>query len=79
MGQAPDLKWLAVIVEGLAAFQLKHYFGPGSRYYDHVTQQHPPLGAITFDYFDEVWIYSLDGPVVLRLSNGPVPMTVHHV
>ena len=79
MGQAPDLKWLAVIVEGLAAFQLKDYFGPGSRYYDHVTQQHPPLGVITFDYFDEVWISSWRGPVVLHLSNGGTEMMVHHL
>ncbi len=79
MGQAPDLKWLAVIVEGLAAFQLKEYFGPGSLFFDHATQQHPPLGVITFDYFDEVWVYSLNRPVVLRLFDGGAQMTVHHL
>ena len=44
MGQASDLKWLAVIVEGLAAFQLKDYFGSGSRYYDHVNAAASSLG-----------------------------------
>ena len=79
MGQAPDLKWLAVIVEGLAAFQLKEYFGPGSIFFDHATQQHPPLGVITFDYFDEVWVCSLNRPVMLRLFDGGAQTTVHHL
>jgi len=79
MDQAPDLGWLAVMVEGLAASELKVYFGPGSRFYDHETQQHPPLRTTTFDYFDEVWVCSLGGPVVLRLSDGGAHTTVHHV
>ena len=79
MVNAPDLKWLAVVVDGLAAFQLKDYYGPGSRYYDHANARHPDLDGINFDYFDDAWICSLEGPVVLRLHDGGTQMTVHHV
>ena len=81
MQNAPDQKWLMVLVEGMAAFWLNHYFGigPGSRCYDRGTQQHPPVEGIAFDYFDEVWVYSLNGSVVLRLSDGGTQCTVHHI
>ena len=71
MDGAPDLKWLAVMVGGIAGFQLGHYFGPGSPYYDPATQMQPPaLDGISFSYFDEVWVVSVRGDVVLRLSDG---------
>ncbi len=79
MDASDGLKWLAVIVEGLAAFQLQDYYGPGSRYYDHDKMQHPVLGGISFDYFDDVWISSWRGGVVLLLSNGGTEMMVHHL
>ena len=80
MDDAPDLKWLAVMVDGLAGFQLGHYFGPGSRYYDPTAQMQPPaLDGISFSYFDEVWVGSVRGDVVLRLSDGGRRVTVTHL
>ena len=52
MGNSPDQKWVAVILEGIAAQDLSDHFGAGS---------HPPprldseIGDITFPYFDQVW------------------------
>ena len=77
---APDLKWLVVMVDGVAGFQLGHYFGPGSRYYDPAAQMQPPaLDGISFDYFDEVWVVSVRGDVVLRLSDGGRQVSVTHL
>ena len=65
LDDAPDLKWLAVMPEYEPGWLLNDFFGPGS------PSPHPSLDAITFDYFDEVWVAarSLDGEsyVVLRL------------
>ena len=36
-----------------------------------------PLEGITFDYFDEVWVYSQCVPVVLRLSDDGAQTAVH--
>ena len=62
MDDAPDLKWLVVMVYGLPGWQLTHHFGPHSRALS------PTLDGITFDYFDGVWVVSKE--VVLRLSDG---------
>ena len=68
---APDLKWLAVVLDGSAGWQLKHYFGGESRMLP------PKLDGVLFDYFDEVWAIRAttfkpgeDVFVVLRLSGG---------
>ena len=79
MANSPGLKWLAVMVEGLAVFQIKDYYGPGSRYYDHTNAQHPALDGIAFSHFDEVWVCSWKGPAALRLLDGGAEMTVHHL
>lgn len=80
MDGAPDLKWLAVMVGGIAGFQLRHYFGPGSPYYDPAAQMQPPaLDGISFSYFHEVWVVSVRGDVVLRLSDGGRTVTVNHI
>ncbi len=42
------------------------------------TMTAPALG-VEFDYFDEVWVCSLSGPVVLHLFNGGTEMMVHHL
>ena len=72
MDNSPGLRWLAVILEGLAALQLSDHFGSGS--------QPPPglyaeLSDITFPYFDEVWAIAPreQSLVVLRLSKGSDP------
>ena len=80
MDGVPDLKWLAVMVDGLAGFQLRHYFGPGSPYYDPAAQMQPPaLDGISFSYFHEVWVVSVRGDVVLRLSDGGLQVAVTHL
>ena len=49
LDDAPGMRWLAVVLDGDAGIQLKHYCGDGS-------QEPPPkLDGISFDYFDEVW------------------------
>ena len=66
LDEAPDLKWLAVMVDGIPGFQLTHQFGSRS-------QPPPPtLEGISFDYFDEVWAIARDAQnyTVLRLSEG---------
>ena len=75
MDGSSGLEWLAVVVD---AFALDDYFGPGSRYHNNQTMTAPALG-VEFDYFDEVWVCSLSGPVVLHLSNGGTEMVVHHL
>ena len=80
LDNAPGLKWLAVALDGIYAFQLKNlYDGPSSR------PPHPVLD-ITFDYFDEVWAIArtrigkdlTEGFVVLRISDGGTRQQ-HHV
>lgn len=65
LDNAPDLKWLAVMLEGEPAWLLNDFFGLDS------PSPHPSLAGISFDYFDEVWVAAkaLDGEnyVVLRL------------
>ena len=75
MVNAPDLKWLAVVAD---AWVLDDYYGPRSRYHKKQTAGVPKL-RVTFGYFNEVWVCSLSGPVVLRLSDGGAHTTVHHV
>ena len=66
---APDLRWLAVVLDGMPGFQLRHHFGGESR------MSPPELDGIAFDYFDEVWAVTsapigedrTEGFVVLRL------------
>ena len=64
LDNAPGLKWLAVMLDGIPGFQLGHTFGSRSH------SPHPTLDGITFPYFDEVWVASMHGDVVLRLSGG---------
>ena len=66
MDRAPDRKWLAVMLDGLPGFQLRHHFSPGSRVL------RTRLEGISFDYFDEVWAITCtaENCVVLRLSEG---------
>ena len=50
LDNAPGMKWLAVVLDGVAGIQLKHHYGGGE------SQKPPPkLDGISFDYFDEVW------------------------
>ena len=72
LDNAPKLKWLAVMLDGIPGFQLTHHFSPGSRV------QPPKLEGIFFGYFHEVWMVartrigedSKEGLVVLRLSDS---------
>ena len=48
LDNAPGLKWLAVMLEGIPAFQLGDTFG------SHSPLPHPTLD-VSFDYLDEVW------------------------
>ena len=73
LGNAPDLKWLAVALEGMPSAQLRDLYRRDSR------QLHPKLDAITFDYFDEVWVVSARGDVVLRLSDGGLQVAATHL
>ena len=72
MANSPDQKWLVVILEGMAAWDLSDNFGadvqPPQRLYSE-------LSDITFPYFDEVWAITPKGQslVVLRLSKGSQP------
>ncbi|MXW99872.1 MAG: hypothetical protein F4118_11235 [Acidimicrobiaceae bacterium] len=50
LDNAPDLRWLAVMLEMEPASLLNEFFGPGS------PSPHPSMDAITFDYFHEVWV-----------------------
>ena len=72
MDNSPDQKWLAVVLEGLAAADLSDHFGGD--------QQPPPrlcseLNDIAFPYFDQVWAIApqRQSLVVLRLSNESDP------
>lgn len=72
LGNAPDLKWLAVALEGLPSAQLTDFFRRDSR------QPYPKLDIIIFDYFDEVWVVPARGDVVLRLFDGGLQVAVAH-
>ena len=69
---APDLKWLAVMLEGEPPTLLNEFFGPDA------LSPYPILDGISFDYFDEVWVVARtrigedgkEGLVVLRLSES---------
>ncbi len=50
LDNAPDLKWLAVMLEYEPATLLNDFFGPDS------PSPPPSMDGITFDYFDEVWV-----------------------
>ena len=64
-GNAPGLKWLAVMLDGIPGFQLGDTFGPRSQ------APHPTLD-IRFDYCDEVWAVARETEnfVVVRFSDG---------
>ena len=49
LDDAPDMKWLAVVLDGDAGIQLKHHYGGES------PKRLPELDSIPFGYFDEVW------------------------
>ena len=80
LDNAPGLKWLAVSLAGIYAYQLKNlYDGPFS-------QPPYPMLDIAFDYFDEVWAIARTrigkdmraGLVVLCLSESEARQQ-HHV
>ena len=71
MANSPDQKWLAVILEGIAALDLSDNFGAGSQPQPRLYSE---LNNITFPYFDEVWAMTQgQSIVVLRLSKGSQP------
>ena len=72
MDNSPDQKWLAVILEGLAASVLSDHFGGDQQ---PPPQLHSELSDITFPYFNEVWAIApqRQSLVVLRLSKGSDP------
>ena len=81
LDNAPDLKWLAVVLDGIYAYQLKNlYNGP-------LSQPPHPVLDITFDYFDDVWAIArtrigkdlTEGFVVLRISEGGTRQQHHLV
>ena len=49
LDEAPDRKWLAVMLDGIPGFQLTHQFGL------HSQPPQPTLDGISFTYFHEVW------------------------
>ena len=73
LDDAPGLKWLAVMLDGIPGFQLGDTFGPRFQ------PPYPTLEGISFDYFDEVWVASVHEDVVLRLSDGGRPVSVTHL
>ena len=80
MEHSPGLRWLFVILDdNMAAVQLDDYFGPACQELE-VRERCPyhVLDALTFDYFDEVWVTGRSfhdrHHIVLRLSNtGDAP------
>ena len=72
MANSPDQKWLAVILEGIAAWDLSRNFGAGSQPQPRLYSE---LNDITFPYFDEVWVIApqRQSLVLLRLSKGSAP------
>lgn len=73
LDDAPDLKWLVVMLDSTPAFQLRDMFAPRS------PSPHATLD-VSFGYFDEVWAVVQDAEsfVVLRLSDGGARQQ-HHV
>ena len=71
MGNCSDPKWLAVVVN---VCELEDRYGAVA--HDRNQTQHVVPDGIRFDYFDEVWVCSLSGSVVLRLLKGETQMTV---
>ena len=73
MDGAPDLRWLAVMLDGnAAAWQLNDIFGPDAQV------PSPDFGDITLEYFDDVWVVAKapheESYVVLRLfKSGAEP------
>ena len=79
MESAPSLRWLFVVLDDMAAVQLDDYFGPACQELD-PSERNPyhVLDALTFDYFDEVWItgraFQSRDHIVLRLfKTGHAP------
>ncbi|MCY3563050.1 MAG: hypothetical protein OXH26_03900 [bacterium] len=74
MDNSPGLKWLAVVLEGIAAWQLSDNFGVNSKP-EPEARLYSQLRRITFPYFDEVWAITPQDQrlVVLRLSSGSDP------
>lgn len=71
MDGAPDLRWLAVMLDGnAAAWQLNDIFGRDAQVAS------PDFGDITLEYFDEVWVVAKapheDSYVLLRLFKSGV-------
>lgn len=66
LDNAPDMRWLVVMLEDIPSTQLGQCFGLNSRI------QPPTLEGISFDYFREVWAVAREAEhfVVLRLSDG---------
>ena len=64
MHRAPDRKWLAVVLAGLARAELCGMIDRG------LPEPPPHLDGVSFTYFDEVWAIAENGPhfVILRLS-----------
>lgn len=73
LDDAPDLKWLAVMLKDIPGYQLGDTFGPRSQL------PYPTLEGIAFDYFDAVWVASVHEDVVVRLSDGGRPASVTYV
>ena len=74
LDNAPDLKWLAVKLNGIPGLQLGDAFGPSSH------PPHPTLEGVSFSYFDEVWAFAIaaENFVVLRISEGGTRQQ-HHI
>ena len=80
MEDAPGLRWLFVVLDdNMAAVQLDDYFGPACLELD-ASERCPfhVLDALTFDYFDEVWMtgraFQTGDDIVLRLfKSGDAP------
>ena len=77
MPNAPDLRWLAVMLTGGHPLsQFEDSFGP----YAHEPYNFDALGDINFDYFDEVWLIGPANPskyAALRVSRSPVLSSRH--
>ncbi|MYI36990.1 MAG: hypothetical protein F4118_11285 [Acidimicrobiaceae bacterium] len=74
LANAPCLKWLAVMLDGIAASVFNEFFGPDSR------SPRPRLEGLSLDGIDEVWAFTA-GPenyAVLRISEGGARQQ-HHV
>lgn len=72
MDNSPGLKWLTVVLEGIAAWQLIDNLDVNSKP-EPEARLYSQLRRITFPYFDEVWAIAPrdQSLVVLRLSRCP--------